>query len=420
MKLLVFVDHLIIGGVPINAIDLAATLAAKHGHDVVMFGSPGPASQIARQRGLRLIDAPPARGRPSLARMRALRRTIRTERPDVLQVWDWRACLDAYHAAYLSLRVPILLCHSTMELERMLPKHTPTTYMTPELADQARRDSRSHVTYLPVPTDLSMVVQTQDPEPFRAACGASSTDVLFVTVSRLDTWIKSESLMRTVSAVCKLGRSQPSIMLAIVGDGEARPMLEKAAQETNARLGRRAVVLCGEMADPRAAYAAADVVVGMGGSALRGMAAGKPVIIVGKNGFADKLDAKTQDMFLYQGMYGYGDGSDTSLEAAMRSLTGDAVQRDQDGAVAQRFVQRHFDLPTTAAVLNDAIKHAATFPQSRLSVIVDGLRMAGVYTAGRVVPSSLKNVLKSAGRLRFRAKTLACAQSVQAHGGARE
>ena len=39
--------------------------------------------------------------------------------------------------------------------------------------------------------------------------------------------------------------------------------------------------LAGEMLDPRPAYAAADVVLGMGGSALRGMAFGKPLVVQG-------------------------------------------------------------------------------------------------------------------------------------------
>ena len=53
--------------------------------------------------------------------------------------------------------------------------------------------------------------------------------------------------------------------------------------------GRQVVLLTGEIADPRSAYAAADVVVGQGGSALRGMAFGKPLIVVGEEGFSELL-----------------------------------------------------------------------------------------------------------------------------------
>ncbi len=68
------------------------------------------------------------------------------------------------------------------------------------------------------------------------------------------------------------------------------------------------MVLTGAMVDPRPAYAAADVVVGMGGSALRGMAFGKAVIVVGERNFAEIFDPDTAERFYDRGIYGLGDG----------------------------------------------------------------------------------------------------------------
>ena len=68
-------------------------------------------------------------------------------------------------------------------------------------------------------------------------------------------------------------------------------------------------MLIGAMVDPRPAYAAADVVVGMGGSALRGMAFAKPVIVVGEKNFAEVFDQDTAQGFYDRGIYGLGDGS---------------------------------------------------------------------------------------------------------------
>ena len=42
--------------------------------------------------------------------------------------------------------------------------------------------------------------------------------------------------------------------------------------------------MAGPLADPRAAYAGADVVIGMGGSAARGLAFGKPLVVQGEFG----------------------------------------------------------------------------------------------------------------------------------------
>jgi L-malate glycosyltransferase len=391
VKILVFVDHFIVGGVPINSIDLSAVLAQSFGHEMVLFGAPGPAVELAHERGLRFIPAPRSNGRPSLARMLALARVVRTERPDLLQVWDWRACLDAHLLIQVLMRVPMLVSHSTMQLERVLPKRTPTTYMTPELVDLARADRREPVAFLPVPIDIPHSTRDADGPAFRTACGARTDEILLVTVSRLDSWIKSESLVRTIATTRKLGHELPKLKLVIVGDGEARPLLERHAAEANETLGRPAVMLFGEMVDPRAAYAAADVVIGMGGSALRGMATGKPVIIVGKNGFAAKLDAQTQDDFLYKGMYGSGDGTDAALEDAVRRLALDASLRAQDAEIAARFVEQHFSLPVAASGLDRFMQLAVRAKPSLAAGTADALRMTLIYLAGRLLPRHIKS-----------------------------
>ena len=75
----------------------------------------------------------------------------------------------------------------------------------------------------------------------------------------------------------------------------------------NARAGRPVVLLAGELRDPRAAYAAADVCLGMGGSALRAMAFAKPLVVQGEGGFWELLTPDTVDRFLWTGWYGVGD-----------------------------------------------------------------------------------------------------------------
>ena len=71
------------------------------------------------------------------------------------------------------------------------------------------------------------------------------------------------------------------VELAVVGDGPVRDKVLQRAERANALAGRRAVILTGSLDDPRPAYAAADVLLGMGGSALRGMAFEKPLIVQG-------------------------------------------------------------------------------------------------------------------------------------------
>ena len=96
MKILVFAHRLELGGTQVNAIELAAALRDLHGHQVVLFATPGPMVKLVNEKGLRLLPAPDARLHPSPGRMHALRAAVRQERPDRIHVWDWWQCLEAF------------------------------------------------------------------------------------------------------------------------------------------------------------------------------------------------------------------------------------------------------------------------------------------------------------------------------------
>jgi len=96
--------------------------------------------------------------------------------------------------------------------------------------------------------------------------------------------------------------------LLVVGDGPDRARIDDRARAVNGRLGGPRVVLAGELLDPRPAYALADVVLGMGGSALRAMAFAKPLVVLGERGFSEVLEPHTWEQFLWSGFFGIGDG----------------------------------------------------------------------------------------------------------------
>src|SRR5207247_235462 len=293
-----------------------------HGHEVAMFATPGPMVELVRQKGLRFLPAPDTRMHPSPARMRALRDAVSRERPDIIHVWDWWQCLDAFYAVHLPMRMPIIVTDMFPAITRLLPKALPTTFAAPELVDQARASGRRRAELLVPPVDVqSNAPGVVDPRPFRERYAVNDRDILLVTVSRLAEWMKGESLGRTIDVVRTLGHHLP-LRLLLVGDGSLRPKLQQLADAANAELGRAAVILTGALLDPRPAYAAADLVVGMGGSALRAMAFGKPVVIVGEHGFSAALNPQTAESFYYKGIYGVGDGSpgNTQLTNDIRAL----------------------------------------------------------------------------------------------------
>jgi glycosyltransferase involved in cell wall biosynthesis len=385
MKILVFAHQLEVGGTQVNAIELTAALRDFHGHDVAVFATPGPMVELVRQKGLRFLPAPEARVHPSPVRMRALREAVRQERPDVIHVWDWWQCLDAYFGVHLPMRMPILVTDMCMSISRLLPKMLPTTFGIPDLVDDARAQGRRRVELLLPPVDIrSNAPGAADPRPFRAQHAVNDEDILLVTVSRFAESLKGDSLRQTIAAVRTLGRQLP-LRLLLVGDGTLRPELQRQADRANAELGRPAITLTGALLDPRPAYAAADLFIGMGGSALRAMAFARPVVIAGERGFAAPFNPSTAEFFYRTGIYGIGDGNGANAELTtiIRELAERADLLPALGEFSRQFAVRHFSLEAVSAKLSDLCQAAASETVNLRVAIADGIRTMAVWLRER-------------------------------------
>lgn len=386
MKILVFAHRLELGGTQTNAIELAAGLRDRHGFSVVFHATPGPAVDLLHRKGLDLVPAPDARLHPSLARMRLLRDLVRRERPDLIHAWDWWQGLEAYGAVHLTMRVPLIISDMMMTLTHVLPRQISTTFGVLAVQRQAAQQGWSRCAYLPPPVDLAAnAPDLLDRAACRAAMGLSDRDIALVTVSRLSHTMKADSLARTIDCVRQLGRVLP-LRLAIVGDGTARGTLQALANRANRDLGRKAIILHGAMTDPRPAYAAADIVLGMGGSALRGMAFGRPVIVTGDRGFARLFDADSVDWFADGGIHGIGAAADDGLAvpamvSAVRRLASMPALRDSLGEFGRDHVRRHHDLDALTDRL--AVLCHAAITQGTVPSIQDAARSAVIYLRER-------------------------------------
>ncbi|MBY6004239.1 glycosyltransferase [Salipiger bermudensis] len=381
MRLLVLAHRLELGGTQLNAIELAAQLQYAHGFDVTVHATEGPALAHLRARGLRYVPAPDARFHPSPERIRALRALAREQQPDLIHAWDWWQGLEAYLGAHLPQRTPLIITDMMMELTRCMPRLVPTTFGFAGLKEQAVRAGwrETHLLLPPIDT-VTNAPGVVDGKAFRQGLSMRRSELLLVSVSRLAEVMKAEPLVRAIAAVREHGAALP-LKLAIVGDGQARGRLEALADEANRHLGREAIVFTGAMDDPRPAYAAADVVLGMGGSALRGLAFAKPVVVLGEQGFALTFGPETAARFERTGMF--GSGGTISLAEEIGALAGNGPLRRELGRFGRNYVVAHHGLEALADGFAALCRRATETHPSRLAQAGDAARSAFWYLRER-------------------------------------
>jgi glycosyltransferase involved in cell wall biosynthesis len=344
MRILVAPHDLGIGGSQINAIDLAAGVA-EAGHDVVVYGVPGPLVDHVRARGLEFIAARPLRYRPAPSRVLQLAGLARERRLDLIHAYEWPPCLDAYYASHLLLGVPLVCTVLSMSVSPLVPSSVPLIMGTEALGDDARRMQAAPVWVLEPPIDVEGDHPAIDGTAFRRACGADDAAMLLVTVSRLAVDLKLDALVQAIDAVDHLAGRRP-VQLAIVGSGPAEAALRERADAVNTRWGREVVRFTGAMADPRPAYAGADLVLGMGSSALRALAIGRPVVVQGEGGFSKVFEPATLPYFLRYGMWGRDepDWTVSQLAGQIDDLLAAPARRAELAAFGRQTVANRFSL----------------------------------------------------------------------------
>jgi len=393
-RILVGLQQTELGGSPLNGVDLATAIRDR-GYDVHVFATyherePGPVAEMVRDRDLQLTlvhTRSPGPRRCALFRPRvahALVSVVRSQRIDLVHAYEPHLILDAFYGPHLLLRTPVLGTWYTMgSISTWLPKHTPLIAGTKEVADEAKADGRPCVLIEPpVNTD------TDDPgavdgSQFRRP---NRFDTLHVIVSRLHPEMKQEGIERAIDAM----RALPGRLL-VVGDGPSRAVLTARAERVNADVGRQAVEMLGPLADPRPAYAAADVVLGMGASALRGMAFAKPLVVLGIGGFSLECTPETASRFFSEGFYGVGDGRCAPLVDQVRRVL---ARREELGRWGRKTIVERYSLHAAADVLERVYRTAAVVPHWTV------LRAAAGSGARKFVAEALP------GRLRQRVRPL--------------
>jgi glycosyltransferase involved in cell wall biosynthesis len=385
MRILVYPHSLEIGGGQVNALNLAGAMRDR-GHDVLVFGPPGPLERTASELGLRLVrQALPGGGRPSLRAAGMVRAVAREEAVDVVHAYSHSASIEAWMGSYVLGGIPVVGTVAEV-LPRPFPPSIRLIVRIQRLEDEARRSGYPNPVHLQrTPVDTEGNRPGVDGSHFRRAHGLDDGRRNIVLVSRLATYMKLEGLKRAIDAAAILAETMP-VRLIVVGGGPRYDELRRRAAAVNDRLGNRVIVLTGPMLDPRPAYEVADVVMGIAGSVLRGMAFQKPAIVLGERGFSEVVTPETVGRFLREGFFGLGNGDPgpERLREQLGRLLEDPPLAKRLGRFSREVICEQFSLSAAAAALERIYESALDGGTSPVRRFGEGLRFLGSVAAGRV------------------------------------
>ncbi|ROQ16970.1 glycosyltransferase involved in cell wall biosynthesis [Rathayibacter sp. PhB93] len=399
MRILTCLHTMEVGGSQINGIELAGRMAAL-GHEAVVYGPDGDLRPLVAELGLDWEEAPEKGPRLSFRSMARLRRIVRERRIDLIHAYEWAPTMDAAFGPHLIDGVPVVTTVLSPEVPDFVPAAFPMIVGVVELLEEeSRRRPTLHLIEPPVDTELNApVADAARTAELRERFDVQDGEIAVVTVARLVVDLKREGILAAIEAVGAIG-DEHRLRLIVVGDGPVRGELQAAADRVNAGRSRELVTLTGQMLDPRDAYAVADIVLGMGSSALRGMAFAKPLIVQGEKAFWRLLTPESLPFFLDGGWYSLGDGVDGPgrLAGILAPLASDAELRERLGALGREVVVERFSLAaaasTQAAIYAEAVAARSTLPRRLRALSHPAVR----YAAYRLHPLK-RRVLGLLGR----------------------
>lgn len=360
-RVLVQLNSLGLGGTQLNALDFA-TEVAQWGYESVLIGPvdtipEGPSLfDVAAERGLELSTF--VRPRTTLSGARMMSELANRFGADIVHVYGSWGYRSAWWGACSLGRRPLVQTVYEMTVEKLTHEHTSlivgTRYLEEELATRA-----GGVHLISPPVDISRdnaaIVPTT---AFLRRHALNPKNLRVVMVSRLDEEMKATSVQAAIEAIGLMGRRD--VDLVVVGTGDAEQRLRKIGDSVNLKLGRKAVVFAGPMADAREAYAAADVMIGMGGSAARTLSFGKPLIVAGEAGWFRLFTQATSQEIFRSSFWSAEVVANPARPLAdmLGVILDDEPLKESLGNFGQSFAEAHFGLPAMARKLADAYSAA--------------------------------------------------------------
>ena len=314
-KILMVLMGLEIGGAETHVVELSKELK-KQGYDIIVASNGGVYEKELAEVGIRHFQAP-LNQRNVFKMIRSyfiLKRVIKKEKVDIVHS---HARIPSFVCGMLKARMKDAFTFVTsahwvfytgMGLKYLTNWGQKVVAVSDDIREYLMENYR--VRY----EDIFVTINGIDTEKFspdtdqsrvRAEFGLREEEPTLVYVSRMD---ESRALVarQLIALGPKLAKAIPGLRMLIVGGGDVYEELLEKTKEVNAAIGRECITMTGGRTDINELVSVADVFVGVSRAALEAMAAEKPVVVAGNEGYIglfgrEKLELAQENNFCCRG-----------------------------------------------------------------------------------------------------------------------
>lgn len=314
-KILMVLMGLEIGGAETHVVELSKELK-KQGYDIIVASNGGVYEKELEEAGIRHFSAP-LNERNIFKMVRSyflLKRIIKKEKVDIVHS---HARIPSFVCGLLKKRMKNKFTFVTsahwvfytgMGLKYISNWGQKVIAVSDDIREYLMENYRVRYEDIFVTIngiDTEKFSPDTDPSRIRAEFGLQAGEPTLVYVSRMD---ESRALVarQLIALAPKLAAAIPGLRMLIVGGGDVFEELLEKSKESNAQIGRECITMTGGRTDINELVSVGDVFVGVSRAALEAMAAEKPVIVAGNEGYiglfgADKLKLAQENNFCCRG-----------------------------------------------------------------------------------------------------------------------